>query len=94
MQSSAEIGTGLSIFPIQCKLARVALNWGVRDLAQKADVSASTVARFERGDRLLPRTVLTLRQALEAGGIEFIGEADGKGPGLRFRQPFPAESEG
>jgi len=75
------------MLPIQCKLARVALDWGVRDLARKADVSPNTVARFERGERLLRRTVMTMQEALESGGIEFIPQSDGKGPGLRLRHP-------
>ena len=75
--------------PIQCKLARVAIGWGVRDLAREAAVSPNTVARFERGEHLRERTVAKLQAALERGGVEFIAEGDGKGPGLRFADPLP-----
>ncbi|AIB11883.1 hypothetical protein ABAZ39_07695 [Azospirillum argentinense] len=80
--------------PIQCKLARTALGWGVRDVASATGMSPNTIVRFERGERMRDRTVAELRTLFESNGLEFIDEADGKGPGLRFRQPFPAEPEG
>ncbi len=65
---------------IQCKLARVALGWGVRELAQAANVSTQTVSRLERGEQLRVGTVDSLRYVLEAAGIEFIPEdEDGYG---------------
>ena len=71
--------------PVQCRMARSALGWGVRELAAAAKVSADTVARFERGDELKERTVEAIQRALEAGGIEFIDE-NGGGPGLRLKK--------
>jgi transcriptional regulator with XRE-family HTH domain len=73
--------------PIQCKLARVALGWGVRDLADVVKMSPNTISRLERGEQLLDRTTETVRAALEDGGVEFIDEGDGKGPGVRLRRP-------
>ena len=67
---------------IQCKMARVALGWGTRDLARNAGVSPDTVARFERGEQLKGTTVAALRSTFEAAGIEFIPE-NGGGPGVR-----------
>lgn len=68
---------------IQCKMARVALGWGTRDLARNAGVSPDTVARFERGEQLKGTTVAALRNTFEAAGIEFIPE-NGGGPGVRL----------
>ncbi|WP_246681823.1 transcriptional regulator [Mesorhizobium sp. B1-1-1] len=68
---------------IQCKMARVALGWGTRDLARNAGVSPDTVARFERGEQLKGTTVSALRTTFEAAGIEFIPE-NGGGPGVRL----------
>ena len=73
------------ILPVQCRMARAALGWGVRELANAAKVSADTVARFERGDELKERTIDAIHQALEAQGIDFI-EANGGGPGVRLRK--------
>ena len=71
--------------PVQCRMARAALGWGVRELAAAAKVSVDTVARFERGDELKERTVEAIQRVLEAGGIEFIDE-NGGGPGLRLKR--------
>ncbi|MFC3725772.1 helix-turn-helix domain-containing protein [Neoaquamicrobium sediminum] len=68
---------------IQCKMARVALGWGVRELAEAADVATQTITRMEKGDRLKPQTVQAIRAALETAGIEFIPE-NGGGPGVRL----------
>jgi transcriptional regulator with XRE-family HTH domain len=58
--------------PVQSKMARVALGWGIRDLARIAKVSADTVSRLERGEQLRARTLDDLRSAFEAAGIEFL----------------------
>ncbi|GLS16995.1 hypothetical protein GCM10007874_00100 [Labrys miyagiensis] len=71
-------------------MARIALNWGTRDLARNAGVSPDTVARFERGDQLKPQTIELLRAALESGGIEFIPE-NGGGVGARLKKPSSIE---
>ncbi len=60
------------IMPVQCKMARVAVGWGVRDLAAKARVSPSTVTRFENELATpIPLTVEAMQRALEAAGVEF-----------------------
>jgi predicted transcriptional regulator len=64
-------------------MARTALGIGVRDLAKAAKIGVATVARFEAGDELRPKTVETIRSALEKGGVEFIPE-NGGGPGVRL----------
>ncbi len=66
-------------------MARVAVGWGVRDLAKASVVSPDTVARFERGEELKPRTVAALRMAFEAAGLEFIAADDNGGAGVRLK---------
>jgi len=66
-------------------MARTALGLGVRELAAKAKVSPDTIARFERGDALRERTIVDIRAALEAAGVEFIAE-NGGGAGVRLRK--------
>ncbi|HUZ91126.1 MAG TPA: helix-turn-helix transcriptional regulator [Methylocella sp.] len=70
---------------VQCKMARVALGFGVRELAERAKVSPDTVARLERGQELKARTVEAIRAALESAGVEFIAE-NGGGAGVRLRK--------
>ena len=68
----------------QCRMARAALQMGVRELAEAAQVSTNTVTRFEGGEDLKPRTVAAIRAALEAAGVIFIDQ-NGNGPGVRLR---------
>ncbi|ASP99763.1 XRE family transcriptional regulator [Sinorhizobium meliloti] len=70
---------------IQCKLARVALGWGVLELAKAANVSTQTITRLERGDQLRSSTLERVQRVLEDGGIEFIPE-NGGGVGVRFKK--------
>jgi transcriptional regulator with XRE-family HTH domain len=69
----------------QCKMARAALNLGVRDLAKLAKVSPNTVTRFERGESMHQRTLDALQAALEKAGVEFIPQ-NGKGAGVRLKK--------
>ncbi|MFE8873401.1 helix-turn-helix domain-containing protein [Acetobacter persici] len=72
---------------VQCKMARVAVGWGVRELAAAADVSPNTIARLERGEELKASTIEAIRSALEAAGVEFIPE-NGEGAGVRLQKNF------
>ncbi|MGE5546489.1 MAG: helix-turn-helix domain-containing protein [Solirubrobacterales bacterium] len=76
---------------VQCKMARAALGWGVRDLAAAAKVSADTVARLERGEELRERTVEAIRSAFEGAGVLFLadGETASGGPGVRLASTKP-----
>jgi hypothetical protein len=77
------------VTPLQCRLARTALGWGVRELAQIAQISTQTISRFENGDELRPSTVQKLREIFEAAGVEFIEERGGKGVGVRLAKHEP-----
>lgn len=69
----------------QCKMARAATGFGVRELAEAAGVSPNTVARLERGEVLRQLTIESIRSALERAGVEFIAE-NGGGAGVRLRR--------
>ena len=69
--------------PVQIRMARAAVGWGVRELAEKAGLTANTVTRIENGADAKQSTMNALRQALEAAGVEFIAE-NGGGPGVRL----------
>ena len=77
--------------PIQLKMARAAIGWGVRDLAKKAGVTANTVTRIENGADAKQSTIDRLQQALEVAGVEFIDE-DGGGPGVRLKRRHQKKS--
>lgn len=51
----------------QLKMARVGLGWGVRDLAEKAGVTANTITRIENGSDAKTSTIRLIEVALEIG---------------------------
>ncbi len=71
-----------SLTPIQCKMARVAVGLGVRELAEAANVAPSTVTRFEGGGGVHVRTIEAMRTTLESAGVEFT---NGVAPGVKLR---------
>ena len=72
--------------PVQLKMARAAVGWGVRELAKQAGITANTVTRIENGGDAKQSTLNALQTALEAAGVEFIAE-NGGGAGVRLRKP-------
>jgi DNA-binding XRE family transcriptional regulator len=75
------------ISPEQCRAARGLLDWTQEELADRAEVSRSTIRDFENGRHHLHATTATqVVAALEKGGALLIptGEA---GPGVRLRDP-------
>lgn len=64
----------MTISALQLKMARAALKWGVRTLAEKAGISPDTITRAEQGDDLTVKTWGAIQRAAEEGGIEFVPE--------------------
>jgi transcriptional regulator with XRE-family HTH domain len=69
----------------QIKMARAALEWGVRELAAKSGVTANTISRIENGANALGSTLEAIEKALIKGGVEFIPE-NGGGAGVRLKK--------
>jgi transcriptional regulator with XRE-family HTH domain len=66
---------GMTISPLQLRLARTALKWNVRRLAAKAGISPDSVTRAEQdGLDVTRKTLGAIQQALEEAGIEFLPE--------------------
>jgi transcriptional regulator with XRE-family HTH domain len=63
--------------PEQCRMARGALRWSIRDLSEKTGVHRSTINRFESDENVLHGNVLALEAAMRAAGVEFF-EDDGR----------------
>jgi transcriptional regulator with XRE-family HTH domain len=68
-------------------MARAALNWTVRELAEATGLHRNTITNIEvgryAGDA---KSILLLETVLRDAGIEFIAE-NGGGPGVRLRKP-------
>jgi transcriptional regulator with XRE-family HTH domain len=71
----------------QVRMARAALNWTVRDLAEATGLHRNTISNLEvgryAGD---PETLALIRSVLVRAGVEFIDE-NGGGAGVRLRKP-------
>jgi len=76
----------MAVTSAQVRMARAALEWTVRDLADATGLHRNTVTNLEvgryAGD---PETLSTIKRVLEAAGVEFINE-NGGGPGVRIRK--------
>lgn len=67
-------------------MARAAVGWGVRELAEKAGVAVNTVSRFENDFGALVETLARIQGALEKAGVVFIPADQTGGPGVRLRE--------
>jgi DNA-binding XRE family transcriptional regulator len=76
----------------QVRMARAALNWKVRDLANATGLHRNTINNIEvgryAGD---PKSLETIENVLRKAGIEFIDE-NGGGPGARLRKRQPKKA--
>ena len=79
---------------VQIRMARAALGWGVRDLANRAGVSPNTVSRFENGAGARVDTLGLIQYALERAGIMFVPADEAGGPGVRLKPPTQAADKG
>ena len=67
-------------------MARGALNWSVRDLAEAAGIHRNTVTNIETGRYAGDaETLAAIVGTLKRAGVDFIAENSG-GPGVRLRK--------
>jgi hypothetical protein len=76
------------IGPAQIRAARALLDVNQTTLSEWASISAATLKRIEGSSEIrgAADTLWKIQKALEAAGVEFIPEEDGKGAGVRFKQ--------
>lgn len=67
----------------QCRMARAALQIGIRDIAKMAKVAPGTISRLEAGEELKQRSVEAIRDAFERAGVAFT---NGDEPGVKLRK--------
>ena len=72
----------------QIRAAKAILRWSGEELAQRAGVSLSTIRRVESSvgvpEAQNMKTLVSIKRALEEGGVEFIGTPDDR-PGVRLK---------
>jgi transcriptional regulator with XRE-family HTH domain len=69
----------------QIRSARAALRWTIEELAEKSGLGVRTIKRFEQFDgfpQSRTSTLVQLKTAFEAAGIDFIGTPEDR-PGIR-----------
>ena len=71
----------------QVRAAKALLRWSGEELSGKSGVSLSSIRRVEAANGVPEaqniKTLLTIKAALEAGGVEFIGTPEDR-PGVRL----------
>lgn len=71
----------------QVRMARAALGWTVRDLAEATGLHRNTITNIEVGRYAgEPETLNLIRRVLSREGVIFI-EENGGGAGVRLRRP-------
>lgn len=68
---------------VQSRMARAALQLGIRDLAKAAKVSSNTISRLESGEELRERTADDVRRAFEVKGVRFIEDDEWVGVAIK-----------
>ncbi len=80
----------MAVTSAQVKMARAALDWSVRDLAEASGLHRNTISNIEvgryGGD---PATLSKIESVLKRAGVEFIDE-NGGGAGVRLKKPHQA----
>ena len=73
-------------------MARAALNWTVRDLAEATGLHRNTITNIEVGRYVGdPETLALIKGVLTREGVQFIDE-NGGGVGIRLRKPAGGKS--
>jgi transcriptional regulator with XRE-family HTH domain len=76
----------MAVTSAQVRMARAAINWTVRQLAEAAQVHRNTITNIETGKYAGDSaTLVAIESALRRAGVEFIDE-NGGGRGVRFRK--------
>lgn len=62
------------ISPVQMRMARAGLGWGVRDLAERAGLQPGTISRIENGKEAMSGSLRKIEQVFKEAGVEFPDE--------------------
>ena len=76
----------MAVTSAQVKMARAALDWSVRDLAEATGLHRNTINNIEVGRYAGDQETLSkIESVLRRAGVDFIDE-NGGGPGVRLRK--------
>lgn len=80
----------------QIRAARALLRWSSADLAERSGIGSATIKRMESMSGIPSghvRTLLALKSALEAAGVEFLGTPD-NAPGVCLTRTQKRQDQG
>lgn len=84
----------IMLAPEQSRAARAWLDWSQEQLAERANVSLSTVRDFEKGRRSpIANNMLAMEQALRQAGITLVHDKEGQAAGITLAR-LDAQSPG
>jgi DNA-binding transcriptional regulator YiaG len=85
VMTSTKKAEGGVISPEQSRAARAWLGWSQSELADRANLSLSTVRDFETHQRTpIPNNIAAMQHALEEAGIRWMFDQEGVGNGIMF----------
>jgi transcriptional regulator with XRE-family HTH domain len=67
-------------------MARAALGWTLKDLADRAEVNLNTISRYEAGFEILTGTMQKIEEVLRREGVVLVDEDDDFAPSIRIRK--------
>src|ERR1700680_1019625 len=79
----------MMIRPLHLRMARAALGWSLKELAERAEVNINTISRYEAGSQVMSGTISKIEAVLLKEGVIFLGDEGDLGPGVRLRRQLP-----
>ena len=74
------------IRPLHLRMARAALGWSLKELAEKAEVNINTISRYESGSQVMTGTISKIEAVLLKEGVVFLEDDGEMGPGVRLKR--------
>jgi transcriptional regulator with XRE-family HTH domain len=79
----------MMIRPLHLRMARAALGWSLKELAERAGVNMNTISRYEAGSQVMSGTISKIEAVLVREGVMFLDDDGELGPGVRLRRQLP-----
>ena len=79
----------MMIRPLHLRMARAALGWSLKELAERAEVNMNTISRYESGSQVMSGTISKIEAVLVREGVIFLDDDGELGPGVRLRRQLP-----
>lgn len=75
--------------PVHLRMARAALGWTLKELAERAGINMNTISRYEAGAEVMSGTLEKIEDVLRLEGVVFIDEDADYLPAIKIRREVP-----